>query len=189
MKIIVETERLLLREIEYIDEDDLFEMDSNPEVHRYIENNPVKSIDQIRLAIEMLKMQYKKNGIARWAIVEKSTHETIGWAGLKFYDTPLNKHINFFELGYRFKQKHWGKGFATESSAAILDYGFKNLSIDSIFAITDPKNTKSIHVLQKLGFDLIETFDYEGDPTNWYELKKSTWKSKLLINTIINFSL
>ncbi len=43
MKILVETERLILRELEYTDENDLFEMDSDPEVHLFIENNPVKS--------------------------------------------------------------------------------------------------------------------------------------------------
>jgi len=64
--------------------------------------------------------------------------EGIGWAGLKYFREPLNKHVNFYELGYRFKRKHWGKGFATEASTAILDYGFKNLNADKIYAITDP---------------------------------------------------
>ena len=178
MKIFAETERLILRELEYTDKDDLFEMDSDPEVHLYIEKNPVKSIDQITKVIEMLKMQYQENGIARWAVIDKRTNECVGWSGLKYFNQPLNKHINFYELGYRFKKKHWGMGFATESSIAILDYGFKNLNVDSIFAITDPKNVNSKKVLAKLGFDFQETFDYEGDPTDWFELKKTTWENK-----------
>ena len=178
MKIFAETERLILRELEYMDENDLFEMDSDPEVHLYIENNPVKSINEITKVIEMLKKQYQENGIARWAVVEKLTNECVGWSGLKYFNQSLNNHNNFYELGYRFKKKHWGKGFATESSTAILDYGFKNLNIDSIFAITDPKNENSKKVLTKLGFDFKETFDYEGDPTDWFELKKVTWEDK-----------
>ncbi|MBS1650818.1 MAG: GNAT family N-acetyltransferase [Bacteroidetes bacterium] len=178
MKVLIETERLILRKLEYIDGNDLFEMDSDPEVHLYIENNPVKSIDEIRKVIVMLKKQYAENGIARWAVVEKLTNECIGWSGLKYFDQPLNNHNNFYELGYRFKKKHWGKGFATESSIGILDYGFKNLNIDKIYAITDPKNLNSKKVLTKLGFDFIETFDYEGDPTDWFELKKTTWECK-----------
>jgi len=47
----IETERLILRELEYTDKNDLFEMDSDPEVHLYIENNPVKTIDEIQKAI------------------------------------------------------------------------------------------------------------------------------------------
>lgn len=180
MSILLETERLILREVEYTDEDDLFEMDSDPEVHLYIENNPVKSIDEIRKVIEMLKKQYAKNGVARWAVVEKLTNECLGWAGLKYFNEPLNKHNYFYELGYRFKKKHWGKGFATESSRAILDYGFKNLNTNSIFAIVDPKNENSKKVLTKLGFDFRETFDYEGDLTDWFELKKINWENKKL---------
>jgi RimJ/RimL family protein N-acetyltransferase len=178
VKILAETERLILRELEYTDEKDLFEMDSDPEVHLFIENNPVKSIDEITKVIEILKKQYKENGIARWAVIDKLTNECIGWSGLKYFNQPLNKHNNFYELGYRFKKKHWGKGFATESSIAILDYGFANLNVDKIFAITDPKNANSKKVLTKLGFDFKETFDYEGDPTDWFELKKTTWENK-----------
>ena len=180
MKIIIETERLILRELEYTDENDLFEMDADPDVHLFIENNPVKSIDEITKVIEMLKKQYKENGIARWAVVDKLTNECIGWSGLKYYKQPLNNHSNFYELGYRFKKKQWGKGFATESSNAILDYGFINLNTDTIFAITDPENVNSKKVLSKLGFDFKETFDYEGAPTDWFELKKTTWENKKL---------
>lgn len=178
MKVVIETERLILRELEYTDDQDLFEMDSDPEVHLYIENNPVKSIDEIRTVIGMLKIQYKENGIARWAVVDKLTNECVGWSGLKYFNQPLNNHNNFYDLGYRFKKKHWGKGFATESSSAILDFGFRNFNVEKIFAITDPKNENSKKVLNKLGFEFQETFDYEGDPTDWFELKKVTWENK-----------
>ncbi|AEA45205.1 GNAT family N-acetyltransferase [Fluviicola taffensis] len=178
MKIRLETERLILRELEYTDENDLFEMDSDPEVHLYIENNPVKSIAEITKVIGILKKQYVENGIARWAVVDKTTNECVGWSGLKYFNEPLNEHIHFYELGYRFKKKHWGKGFATESSRAILDYGFEHLNVDSIFAITDSGNLNSKKVLSKLGFDFQETFDYEGDPTDWFELKRIHWESK-----------
>lgn len=178
MKIFAKTERLILREIESTDENDLFEMDSDPAVHLYIENKPVQSIGEITKVIEMLKKQYLKNGIARWAVVDKVTNECVGWSGLKYFNQPLNKHNNFYELGYRFKKKHWGKGFATESSIAILNYGFQKFKIDSVFAITDQQNTNSKNVLTKLGFNFIETFDYDGTPTDWFELKKINWEAK-----------
>ncbi len=178
MHILIETERLILREVEYIDENDLFEMDADPAVHLYIENNPVKSIDEITKVIKQLKEQYIKNGIARWAVVDKTTNECVGWSGLKYSNQTINNYTNFYDLGYRFKRKHWGKGFATESSIAILNYGFEKLNTEKIFAITDPKNINSKKVLTKLGFEFMETFDYHGDPTDWFELKKSTWKYK-----------
>lgn len=172
MSVIIETERFFIREINLSDVDDLFELDSDPQVHLYIENNPVRNKEQIVSVIEMLQEQYKENGIARWAVVDKNTGECVGWSGLKLFRIPLNGHINFYELGYRFKTKHWGKGYATETSRAIINYGFENLNVDVLYAITHPENEKSIHVLQKMGFQFIETFDYEGDLTNWFELRK-----------------
>lgn len=172
MEFILETERLYLRKVNFDDVEDLFEMDSDTEVHKYIENNPVNSKEQIMAVITMLNQQYDENGIARWAVIDKYTKECIGWAGLKYFREPLNNHSNFYELGYRFKRKHWGKGYATEASQAILKYGFDNFNINSIFAITHLENKNSINVLQKLGFQFKETFDYEGDLTNWFELTK-----------------
>lgn len=175
MKIKLQTERLLIRELEEKDDLDLFEMDSDPDVHRFIENKPVQHIEEIRTVISRLKKQYQEFGIARWAVVDKYSNECVGWAGLKYIGEPINNRRNFYELGYRFKQKHWGKGFATESCRAILDYGFKNLPIQEIYAITHPQNLNSMNVLQKLGFEFKTTFDYDGDPTNWFELTKNNW--------------
>lgn len=172
MDTIIETERFFLREIDMRDVEDLFELDSDPQVHLYIENNPVQNKEQIVLVIETLQDQYKENGIARWAVVDKQTGECVGWSGLKLFRTPLNGHVNFYELGYRFKTKHWGKGYATEVSKAIIQYGFNKLKAETLYAITHPENEKSIHVLKKMGFRFVETFDYEGDVTNWFELKK-----------------
>ncbi|MBC9813457.1 GNAT family N-acetyltransferase [Crocinitomicaceae bacterium CZZ-1] len=172
MNWIIETERLYLREIDVQDVDDLFEMDADPQVHLYIENNPVQTKEQIVEVIQMLQRQYAENGIARWAVVDKQTGECVGWSGLKLFRTPLNGHVDFYELGYRFKTKHWGKGYATETSRAIIDYGFDRLNVTSLYAITHPENEKSIHVLNKLGFQFIETFDYEGDVTNWFEIRR-----------------
>lgn len=102
----------------------------------------------------------------------------IGWCGLKFYREPLNGLVNIYEHGYRFKQKHWGKGYATESSKAIIDWGFKNLNTEIIYAITHLENKASMHVLTKLGFELKEVFQYDENlECNWFELKKEDWKS------------
>ncbi|WP_255153995.1 GNAT family N-acetyltransferase [Ferruginibacter sp. HRS2-29] len=173
MKIFAETPRLILREIEMTDDADMFEMDSDPEVHLYIENKPVDSIEKIREVIGMLRSQQQQFGTARWAVVDKKTNEWLGWCGLKYFNQPLNGHINFYELGYRFKKKHWGKGYATEASRAAIDFGFETFDVESIYAITDPKNENSVKVLRKSGFELVEVFDYEGAPTNWLELKKA----------------
>jgi len=181
MKIQIETPRLLIREIQIDDVDDLFEMDSDPEVHKYIDQTPVESKDEIVEAIQKLQNQYEENRIGRWAVVDKNTNEMLGWCGLKYFREPLNGHANIYEHGYRFKQKHWAKGYATESSKAILDWGFKNLNAEAFYAITDPGHEKSMQVLKKLGFKFKGFFhfdyvDLEIQNCTWFELKKSDWK-------------
>ncbi|MBA5628172.1 GNAT family N-acetyltransferase [Moheibacter lacus] len=173
MKIHLETDRLIIREIELTDVDDFFELDADPEVHKYILQTPVKSKDEIVEIIKMIRQQYQDNGIARWAVTDKVSGEMLGWCGIKYFTDKLNGHQNFYEHGYRFKQKHWSKGYATESSKAILDWAFENLNTDKIYAITDLENIGSIHVLIKLGFELKEVFQYDEKlKCNWFELEK-----------------
>lgn len=170
MEIFAETEWLILREIMEEDEQGLFELDSDPEVHRYLGNQPVKSIEQIRLVIAFIQQQYEDNGIGRWAVVEKSSGQFVGWSGLKFFREQVNGHNDFYELGYRFMKKHWGKGYATEAAKASVKYGFEQLKLDEVFAMTDVNNSASKQVLKKAGFSHIETFSFNEEPTDWFRI-------------------
>jgi [ribosomal protein S5]-alanine N-acetyltransferase len=175
MKFITKTERLIIREIDFLDEAGMFEMDADPEVHLYIENNPVKTIDQTRDIIKAIKNQYLENGIARWAVVDRDTNEFLGWCGLRFFKETINNHKDFYELGYRFKRKHWGKGYATESCRPIIEYGFANLGIETIYSITDINNTGSKNVLKKLGFKNTGVFEQDGKLFDWHALEITGW--------------
>src|SRR5688572_5204127 len=105
MKIFAETPRLILRELHPSDDAGMFELDSDPEVHRYLGGQTVESIDQCRAIIEMVRQQYIDNGIGRWAVIEKSSGSFIGWAGLKLVRTITNGHTDFYDLGYRLIRK------------------------------------------------------------------------------------
>ncbi|WP_293308745.1 GNAT family N-acetyltransferase, partial [Pedobacter sp. UBA5917] len=102
MKIFAETERLILRELLPEDAAGMFEMDGDPEVHIFLGNKPVQSIEQSKADIEFIRKQYIDNGIGRWAVIEKETNSFIGWAGLKFIKEMNNNHSNYYDLGYRF---------------------------------------------------------------------------------------
>ncbi len=78
MNIQLETQRLILRPIQATDAQDLFEMDNNPNVHLYLGNEPVQTIDQVYGYIESIQNQYIKNGIGRFVIVVKETNELVG---------------------------------------------------------------------------------------------------------------
>ena len=173
MKILAETERLILREILPQDEDGLFEMDSDPEVHRYLGNEPVQNREQIREVIRYIRRQYTDNGIGRWAVTDRHTHRFLGWAGLKLVTETVNGHTGYHDLGYRFMKQHWGRGYATEAARAVLDYGFDRMHLDEIYAMADCGNAASDHVLTKAGFTRLHTFDFESTPHHWYKMEKA----------------
>lgn len=166
----IETKRLILRELFPSDDQKMFELDSNPEVHKYLGNNPVTDIEQIREAIANIRQQYMDNGIGRWAVILKETNEFIGWSGLKL-EKNVNGHDQYYDLGYRFIQKHWGKGYAIETANAFLKYGFDKLKLDTICAYADAGNNASRNVLEKAGLHYVNTFEYEGGEEVWYEIK------------------
>lgn len=172
MQIIAETERLIIRELLPEDATGMFKMDSDPEVHRYLGNDPVKDIEQIRNVISFIRQQYVDNSIGRWAVIEKESGEFIGWTGLKLMRETVNNHTNYYDFGYRFVKSSWGKGYATETAAPSLQYGFDVLQADAIYAMADEGNTASRRVLQKAGLQFIEMFDYEDTQHAWYKITR-----------------
>ncbi|MBC7410040.1 MAG: GNAT family N-acetyltransferase [Arcicella sp.] len=182
MKIHLETERLILRDIISTDVDGLFELDSNPNVHTYLGNKPVENIDQSREVIKAIQQQYRENGIGRWAIIDKETKDFIGWTGLKLVTEKINSHIGFYDLGYRLLEKYWGKGIATETANATLKYAFTKLNLLEVYAMCDIENIGSKNVLEKAGFSFIESFDYNGIEHNWFKITKGEWNGKQILN-------
>ena len=178
MKIKLETKRLILREVLSTDVDKLFELDSNPNVQKFVGNITVKDKAEVEKLIQNLQQQYVENGIARWAVIEKETGELIGWSGIKLIKETMNNHNNFYELGYRFIENYWGKGFATETTIPLVDYAFENLKAENIYAICDVENKGSKNVLEKTGLKLIETFNYRDKEHNWFKMTKTEWLNK-----------
>ncbi len=172
MDLIIETERLILREMRPSDAPALFEMDHNPNVHRYLGNEPVQSIDEVYGYIESIRNQYQANGIGRFSVVLKETGEVIGWAGIKYITEPENNHVDFYDLGYRLQEKHWRKGYALEAAKAWLDYGFNGLGIKTMYASAHVENTGSNTILQRIGMVANGQFYFDDLLCNWYEMNR-----------------
>ena len=178
MKIHLETERLILRDLISNDVDGLFELDSNPNVHTYLGNKPFENIVQIREVIKAIQQQYCENGIGRWAVIDKKTKDFIVWSGLKLVTEKINNHIGFYDLGYRLIEKYWGKGIATETANATLEYAFTKLNLTEVYAMCDIENIGSKNVLEKAGLSLIESFELNGIEHNWFKITKVEWNRK-----------
>ncbi|RYF20448.1 MAG: N-acetyltransferase [Flavobacteriales bacterium] len=179
MQFLLETERLILREFRNEDVTGMFELNSNPEVQMYVGNKPIASLSQAMDEINFIQDQYLKNGVGRLAVIAKETGDFLGWGGLKLITEEMNGRKNFYELGYRFIPKYWGNGYATEVAKASINYGFEKFKLDTIYAITDLENQASKNVLQKVGFNATEIFDYQGAPHHWLVLKNSDTKLKV----------
>ena len=175
MNTILETPRLYIRELMMIDAPAMFDMDSDAAVHLFVGKKPQATIAETIAVIEYVRQQYIDNGIGRWAVIEKTTNQFIGWTGFKLMKETVNGHINFYDFGYRFTRSKWRQGFAMESAKAALDYGVQTLGFQDVFAMTDIDNIASRSLLEKLGFAFIETFPFDGTPGWRDEGELATW--------------
>ncbi len=167
----LQSDRLYYRRFTPADDVLMYALDSNPEVHRYLGNNPVTDICQVQVYINSLLDQYERNGIGRMAAFTKDTDEFIGWGGLKL-EHNVNGREQFYDIGYRLLPQFWGKGYATESATFFIDYGFTTLNIPVINATALRANIASCKGLIKSGLTEIETFDYNGDEAVWFEVRR-----------------
>lgn len=155
MKEILKTERLLLRELNPDDAENFYKLNLNPNVIKHTGNSAFKDIDEAKEFLENYQ-DYKLNSFGRWAVIEISTNEFLGWCGLKY-----DQHLDETDIGFRFFEEHWNKGFATESAKACIDYGFENLNIKTIVGRAMSENLASIKVLEKIGLSFDKEFDFD----------------------------
>lgn len=172
IKLFAETERFILREILPSDIFAMFELDSDAEVHLYLGNSPVSTMQQSIDAIHFIRQQYNDHGIGRWAIIDKATNDFVGWSGLKYVTDLINNHQNYYDLGYRIIRKYWGNGIATETAMAALEYAFTKLNTENVFAMTDSQNYDSKKILEKVGLCHVENFELEGVVHDWFKIER-----------------
>ena len=156
---ILETLRCRLRQMNEDDADFAFELNNDPEVIQYTGDGPFSSPDEARDFLKEYRSVYIRNGYGRWGVEDKATGQLIGWCGLKFHPEE-----NVTDIGYRFLRSAWGKGFATETASAVMQYGFNDLGLNRIIAHARKENTASLRVLEKLGMKIIgESEDCGGE--------------------------
>jgi ribosomal-protein-alanine N-acetyltransferase len=146
--VVLETERLVLREVVEDDAAFMLELLNSPGFLENIGDRGVRDEDQARAFIEQrMRASYRDNGFGLWAAVQKSDNTPVGLAGLvkrEGLETP--------DVGYAFLQIVWGRGYAQEAAAAVLAHARGPLGIPKLAAITSPENFASMAVLRKIGF-------------------------------------
>lgn len=144
---LLQTDRLALRRFRADDARNLYRLDSDPRVMRYIGDGSVNTLAAIDAALARSVRYYDRYpGLGVWPAEERSTRRFIGWFCLKY--VPKTVEV---EVGYRLLPEAWGRGYATEGARALVSLGFDVIGLDRIIGLTHPENLASQRVLQKAG--------------------------------------
>jgi GrpB-like predicted nucleotidyltransferase (UPF0157 family)/L-amino acid N-acyltransferase YncA len=185
--VVVETERLILRQFTTDDVDNLVELDGDPDVMLHITGGLTTSREEIETETLPAFLGYyeRSDGYGFWAVVERSTGDFVGW----FHFRPGEGHPHDEpELGYRLRKSAWGKGYGTEGSIALIRRGFTELGVRRVIAATMVTHTGSRRVMEKAGMRLVRTFhqdwpypipgDEHGDVE--YAITREEWEEQQL---------
>jgi RimJ/RimL family protein N-acetyltransferase len=146
------TPRLRLRPFSPDDVGVLHTQWTDPDVRRYLWDGRVIARDEVVAVVEESIAAFASRGSGFWVIELGTPPVAIGFAGLRpLLDAPD------LELYYGLDPRHWGRGYATEASRAVLDYGFDVLGLDAIPIRTDGPNAASVAVMERLGARYVRT--------------------------------
>ena len=143
---ILETDRCLVRETTVEDVDAFYELYSDKEITEYMEPLFEDRDEEIEYTKSYIKNVYEFYGFGMWTVLDKTTGEVIGRAGVSYrdgYEMP--------ELGFMIGKKYQRQGLAYEVCSAILKYMWENYAIDEVLIFIEPQNTPSILLAKKLG--------------------------------------
>lgn len=157
------TTRLLLRPFILQDASEIFRLNANPEVMRYLPKDEVyRRPEEAEAFLAQYISTMKYEPYTRWAVVSKGNGTWLGWCGLRRHADGKT------DLGFRFHQQYWGKGYATEAGQVWLKEGFITFGLSRIIAQTTDENVGSQRVLEKLGFTRTPEKDYEEEWGRWW---------------------
>ncbi len=145
---ILETERLLLRQIITSDADDIFIIRSDANVMRYIPRPIAQTVDDVFPLIAMIEDYLVKGERINWAMELKSTGKLIGMIGF----VHIKEQHFRAEVGYALSAHFHRKGYMLEAIKRIIQYGFEEMNLHSIEAIVDADNVASNALLLHAGF-------------------------------------
>lgn len=144
---ILETERLILRELTLEDTRSIFHCFSHKEVTRYYGQEPFTEFKQAEKLITLFQKTSLKKGI-RWGIERKGTKGIIGTVGFNVWSSTHKRA----EIGYEIHPDYWRKGYTLEAVTKVISYGFNDMGLTRIGAVVFKENEASNQLLMKIGF-------------------------------------
>jgi RimJ/RimL family protein N-acetyltransferase len=155
--VLLETGRLVLRRFTEDDAQNLFDLDSDPEVMRYLNGGTPTPRGVIEADILPRFSRYDERSpcFGVWAADERATGEFIGWFSFRPLDDSDPVEV---ALGFRLRRSSWGQGYATEGARALIHLGFGELGVQRVVATTYEDNLASRRVMEKAGMGFAQTF-------------------------------
>jgi len=160
----IETKRLFLQKFQASDLDTYYNLMHQSDVYQWLGKGKEISKDHAKKMIDYYDFHWNKYQIGTWAVFLKDTKACIGHCGFNYV-----KDLDEFELLYAFGKQYWHKGYATESAKAAMDWLKKDMKLKKIIALSYPKNQRSIHVIEKLGFDYMNEITLFNTQLNLYK--------------------
>lgn len=176
---ILETNRLILKEIKPEHVNEIYQIFSNENVTRYYGMSPFTEESQANQMIESFRSKFENKQGMRWGIVEKESNRLIGTIGLNNLMIPSKRT----EIGYDLLPTYWGKGFISEAIKEVITYCFQTLELFRIGAVIFPENIASSKAIEKVGFQkegLLRGYifqDHHSHDVFVYSLIKPDWKN------------
>lgn len=156
---IIETERLILREVTLKDAEDMLTYLSDPDVVKHMGLEPYQTVEDVQSEIQWYQSIVKEGSGVRWGITLRNSGKVIGSCG---FLNRASKHFRA-EVGFELSKQYWGKGIASEALEAVVKFGFKHMELERIEALIEPGNTSSQKLVEKTGFvkeGLLRHYEY-----------------------------
>lgn len=168
----LETERLILKNIERDDREFILNMFSDEAVNKYLfDAEPLQNLEEADEIIDFY-LQPEPRNQHRWIIIRKVDDLKIGTCGFHCWDTNQSK----VEIGYDLKKAFHGNGFMSESLKELIEFASNEMKVKTINACIYTENVKSIKLVQKFGFIMTgtknETFKGEQYLHQIYSLQR-----------------
>lgn len=154
----LETERLILREWRPEDREAFARMNADPMVMEFLPR--IMDKDSSDKLMGRFTEHFKKYGYGPYAIELKETGEFVGFVGLRNVEFK-SAFTPAVEIAWRLDYEYWGKGYATEAGRRVIEHAFKELKLPEIVAFTVYDNSRTMHIMEKLGMKRDEKGDFD----------------------------
>ena len=155
----IETERLVLRPWRDADKARYAELINTPAVMALM--GGVATRENADRSIDIHMASQEANGFCFWAVTRRADDALIGMGGLRYGGIPGTGIPDELEIGWRFAETEWGKGYAREAAQASIDWGWRHTDRGRITAWTVPANNASWGLMIRLGMTHRPDLDFE----------------------------